>query len=64
MENKKMKKAGTTHFVDLFAGKQILIPIAALLLLMIFNLIADPSFFKISMDLNSAGDHVLSGYLI
>ena len=36
MENKKMKKAGTTHFVDLFAGKQILIPIAALLLLMIF----------------------------
>ena len=64
MENKKMIKAGTTHFVDLFAGKQILIPIAALLLLMIFNLIADPSFFKISMDLNSAGDHVLSGYLI
>lgn len=46
------------------AGKQILIPIVALLLLAIFNLIVDPSFFKIKMDVNSLGNSVLSGYLI
>ena len=44
--------------------KQIFIPLAALLILVIFNLIADPSFFAISLDQNSAGDPVLSGYLI
>ena len=43
---------------------QIFIPIAALLILALFNLIADPSFFKISMGYNSTGDPVLSGYLI
>jgi len=46
------------------SGKQILIPIAALLLLALFNFIVDPSFFKIKMDLNSAGNSVFSGYLI
>lgn len=45
-------------------NKQIFIPIAALLLLAIFNLIADPSFYKIALDVNSSGDPVLSGYLI
>ena len=44
--------------------KQFFIPIAALLALVIFNLIADPSFFEIKMGQNSAGDPVLSGYLI
>nr|MCR5684167.1 ABC transporter permease [Lachnospiraceae bacterium] len=43
---------------------QIFIPIAALLLLLIFNLIADPGFFKITLGYNSAGDPVLSGYLM
>ena len=43
---------------------QIFIPIAALLILTLFNLIADPSFFKMSMGYNSTGDPVLSGYLI
>jgi simple sugar transport system permease protein len=43
---------------------QMLIPIAALLLLALFNLIADPSFFKISLGTNSNGDPVLTGYLI
>ena len=43
---------------------QIFIPLAALLLLAVFNLIADPSFFKISLGHNSAGAPVLSGYLI
>ncbi|MEA4893636.1 MAG: ABC transporter permease [Oscillospiraceae bacterium] len=54
--------------VSSFFGKlgkhQIFIPIAALLILVVFNLIADPSFFVISLDLNSLGEPVLSGYLI
>ena len=52
------------NFMDIFSGKQILIPIVALVLLAVFNLIADPSFYKITLDVNSAGNHVLSGYLI
>lgn len=43
---------------------QIFIPIAALLLLALFNLIMDPSFFKITLGYNSMGNPVLSGYLI
>lgn len=45
-------------------GGQMFIPIAALVLLVIFNLIADPSFFKITLGTNSAGNPVLSGNLI
>lgn len=44
--------------------RQIFIPIAALLILAIFNLIADPSFYRITLGYNSAGNPVLSGYLI
>lgn len=44
--------------------RQIFIPIAALLILVIFNLIADPSFFVISLSQSSSGAPVLSGYLI
>ena len=62
MQNTTTKKS--KNIMNMFSGKQILIPIAALLLLAVFNLIADPSFYKISMDVNSAGNHVLSGYLI
>lgn len=43
---------------------QIMIPIAALVLLALFNLIADPSFFKITMGQTSNGDPVLTGQLI
>lgn len=43
---------------------QIFIPLAALLILVVFNLIADPSFFKITLDQNSNGDPVLSGNII
>lgn len=43
---------------------QIFIPIAALLLLAIFNLIVDPSFFEVTLGYNSAGYPVLSGNLI
>lgn len=44
--------------------RQIFIPIAALVILALFNLIADPSFYKITFGYNSAGNPVLSGYLI
>lgn len=47
-----------------FASRQIFIPIAALLLLALFNLAVDPSFFKITLGHNSAGDPVLTGYLM
>lgn len=43
---------------------QIFIPIAALLILLLFNLIADPSFFKVTLGYNSVGNPVLSGYLM
>lgn len=44
--------------------KQIFIPVAALLIIFLFNLIADPGFFKITMGYNSEGNPILSGYLI
>ena len=44
--------------------KQIFIPLAALLLLALFNLIVDPSFYNIVLNHNSAGNLVLSGNLI
>lgn len=43
---------------------QIFIPLAALFLLVIFNLIVDPSFFRITFGYNSDGNPVLSGYLM
>ena len=43
---------------------QIFIPLAALLLLILFNLVADPSFFKVTLGQNNNGDPVLSGNVI
>lgn len=62
MKNKQTKSLSES-VMKLFR-KQIFIPIAALLILAIFNLIIDPSFFKITLGYNSAGDPVLSGYLM
>lgn len=64
MQNKVGKKQNTPEFFKSLFKRQIFIPIAALLLLTIFNLIMDPSFFKITFGYNSAGDPVLSGYLM
>ena len=61
MGNTKKKEAG---FLSKIVRQQLFIPIAALLILAVFNLIADPSFFKITMGVSSTGDPVLSGYLI
>ena len=43
---------------------QIFIPLTAMLILLLFNLIADPAFFKITLGYNSLGNPVLSGYLM
>ena len=45
-------------------GHQMFIPVIALLLLAIVNLIVDPSFFKVTLGTNNNGDPVLSGSLI
>lgn len=57
------KNSTNTAWTDIFR-KQIFIPIAALLILAVFNLIVDPSFFKITLGHNSTGDPVLTGYLM
>ncbi|MCD8398974.1 MAG: ABC transporter permease [Lachnospiraceae bacterium] len=43
---------------------QMMIPLVALVLLLGFNLLMDPTFFKITLGTNSAGNPVLSGNLI
>ncbi len=43
---------------------KLLIPILSLVILVIFNLIRDPSFFSINVAVNSYGNKVLSGNLI
>ena len=53
---KKAKKAGGVG--------QLMIPLIALGILVLFNLIRDPSFFSISMATNNSGNQVLSGNLI
>ena len=44
--------------------QQLFIPVAALVLLVLFNLIADPSFFAVSINQNSLGNPVLSGNMV
>ena len=42
----------------------LLMPILSILLIVVFNLIRDPSFFSISLTTNNSGNTVLSGNLI
>ena len=62
MNETTQKRQG--NFLTRLVRKQIFIPLAALLLLIVFNLIADPSFFAITLKENSLGDMVLTGNLI
>lgn len=64
MQSRVMNKSNISEFFGKLVRQQIFIPIAALLLLAVFNLISDPSFYKITLGYNSAGDPVLSGYLM
>ena len=43
---------------------QLLIPLTALAILLLFNLIRDPNFFAIKVAVNNDGNSVLSGNLI
>ena len=63
MPNKKVMPPQTSVWARI-TRHQIVIPLAALLLLTLFNLIADPTFFKITLKDNANGDPVLSGNLI
>ncbi|MCI9081254.1 MAG: ABC transporter permease [Lachnospiraceae bacterium] len=63
MEKKQVKKSDDS-LVMRIVRHQMFIPLAALLILAVFNLIADPGFFKISLKENSLGNPVLSGFLI
>lgn len=64
MQTKESKTINKTSLFARLSKQQILIPLAALLLLFVFNLVTDPSFFKISLGYNSVGNPVLSGFLI
>lgn len=58
------KATGISVVLGKIVRKQIFIPIATLLLLTIFNLIVDPSFFGITLEPNSVGNLVLKGQLV
>lgn len=58
-----MNKTKKFSFASIFRN-QIFIPIVALLILVLFNLIADPSFFKITYQVNANGNYILNGNLI
>ena len=60
----RTKSAEKSSFLVNIVRKQIFIPIAALLILTIFNFIMDPAFFRITLGHNSEGNPVLSGNII
>jgi ribose/xylose/arabinose/galactoside ABC-type transport system permease subunit len=64
MKSKETNKSNVSEFFSKIVRRQVFIPIAALLLLAIFNLVTDPSFYKITFGYNSAGNPVLSGNLM
>ena len=59
----KPKLSAKEVFGKIFRN-QLFIPLAALVLLVAFNLATDPGFFKVSLEPNSVGNMVLSGNLI
>lgn len=63
MSAKQTRSSVRTVFAGLLRH-QIMIPIAALLLLTLFNLILDRSFFSVTLAHNASGDPVLQGNLI
>ncbi len=63
MQKNEVKKSNDNFLMNMVRS-QMFIPLLALAALALFNLIADPSFFKITLGENNAGNPVLSGYLI
>lgn len=62
-EKKISGKPDSSFFLRL-VRHQLFIPLAALALLIIFNLIGDPSFFAVTIKTNSLGNRVLTGNII
>lgn len=58
------KTKGGQNVLQRLVHSQLIIPLAALIALVLFNLIADPSFFSITLNQDSTGNAVLSGQLI
>ena len=58
----KMKKEQS--IIKKLTSNQLFIPLMALILLAVINLVNDPGFFKVTLGTNNAGNPVLSGYLI
>ena len=58
MNNSKRKAGGLSRY------SQLLVPLIAILVLVIFNLIRDPGFFSVGLTTNNNGDPVLQGNLI
>ena len=58
------KKINIPSLWKKFTQSQLIIPITALVVLVIFNLIRDPSFFSIVIKKNNLGNTVLAGNLI
>lgn len=63
MQKNEVKKTGGFS-LSWLVRQQMFIPLAAMLLIFLFNLVMDPTFFKITLGTNSLGNPVLSGYLI
>lgn len=63
-QSKSLKKLNKTGGFGGIFKNQLVIPVLALVLLVLFNLINDPTFFRIMLENNSAGDPVFTGYLI
>ena len=57
-----MRKKKSAGF--LAGNSQLLIPLIAIVILVVFNLIRDPGFFSVSVTANNNGDPVLQGNLI
>ncbi len=62
--NTKTNNGGTLAILKKIFSNQIFIPITALIILAVVNLIVDPSFFKITLGTSADGNPVLSGYLM
>ncbi len=64
MGTKEMNKTNNGNIFSRMVRQQMFIPLFALFLLFIFNLIMDPSFLRISLEQNNLGYPVLAGYLV
>lgn len=60
----KLSGKPDSSFLKGLVRHQLFIPLAALALLILFNLIGDPSFFAITIKENSVGNRVLTGNVI